>query len=151
MRISMLWLGIVAAAAVTACASSTGSGVDDGTTYQGYNDCIFTRAITDWRPLDNMNLVVFTGRRQAYHVQLTMRSTSLRFEDRLAFTDRDGRLCPYGGDSIVINGMMPDRIPIASIRRLTEAQLVDLYRSYGISVPEIIDTPVPAEQGDTAQ
>jgi hypothetical protein len=146
MRILTSWLGIAAALTTGACASTTGSGVDGRTTYQSYDDCIFARAITDWRPLDNMNLVVFTGRRQAYHVQLTMRSTSLRFEDRLAFTDRDGRICPYGGDSIVVNGMMPDRIPIASIRRLTETQLVDLYRSYGIGVPEIVDTP--ADGGD---
>ena len=150
MRTFIAWIGALAVVGASGCLSTAGTGVDGRTTYQGYNDCIFARAITDWRPLDNMNLVVFTGRRQAYHVQLTMRSTSLRFEDRLAFTDRDGRICPYGGDSIVINGMMPDRIPIASIRRLTEAQLVDLYRSHGISVPEVIDTPVPVDGGDAA-
>lgn len=135
-------LGLSAVLAAGGCAS-TGGG---GTAYQSYNDCIFARTITDWRPLDNMNLVVFSGIRQAYHVQLTMRSMSLRFEDMIAFTDRDGRICPYGGDSVVVNGALRERIPIASIRRLTEGQLEELYRSYGISEPEVIEAPAPTEE-----
>jgi len=114
--------------------------------YSSYDDCFFANAMTDWRPLDSMNLVVFTGVRRSYHIQLATRSPSLRFEDSIAFVDRDGRICPYGGDAIVINGSMPDRISIASIRRLSESQLEDLYRSYNIAVPGIIDAPELAQE-----
>lgn len=145
MRIFLTLLGIAATLSVGACASTaSGSGEN---TFLSYDDCFFTRSITDWRPLDNRNLVVFTGVRRPYHVQLSMPSIrSLRFEDAIAFTDRDGRICPFGGDSIVINGVMPDRISIASIRRLSESQLEDLYRSYNIIGPEIIETPESSDE-----
>ena len=131
-------LAIASAMALVSGCASTGSG---GAAFLSYDDCFFARSMTDWRPLDNRNLIVFTGARRAYHIQLATPSTSLRFEDTIAFTDRDGRICPYGGDSIVINGLMPDRIPIASIRRMDEGQLEDLYRSYNIAGPEIIEAP----------
>ena len=132
---------VTAAAAVIAsgCASNQpGSGTP---AFLTYDDCFFARAMTDWRPLDNRNLVVFTGARRAYHIQLATPSRGLRFDDTLAFTDRDGRICPFGGDAVVINGLMPDRIPIASIRRLDEGQLEDLYRTYNIAGPQIIEAP----------
>ena len=146
MRSLIALLGIAVALSVGACASTASSTSAGGTAFQNFNDCFFANTITDWRPLDNMNLVVFTGRRQPYHVQLAMRSMSLRFEDRIAFTDRDGRICPFGGDSIVVNGALRERIPIASIRRLTEGQLEDLYRSNGIVGPEVIETPEGSEE-----
>jgi len=139
MRKLLIFLGFSATLLAGGCAS-TGGG---GPAFLSYDDCFFANAMTDWRPLDSMNLVVFTGRRQPYHVQLSMRSMSLRYEDTIAFTDRDGRICAHGGDSIVINGDMPDRISIASVRRLNETQLEDLYRSYGIRGPAVIEAPAP--------
>lgn len=135
--------GLIAALALTGCASTGGSEAAMGrqATFGSDNDCFLARVVTDWRPLDNRNLLVFTGRRTAYHVQLSMPTTSLRARDTIAFTDRDGRICPYGGDAIVINGLMPDRITIASIRRLDEGALEDVYLQFGIRRPEIIETP----------
>ena len=138
---------VVGSLTIGACASTSGSG-RTGEAFESYNDCFFARSVTDWRPLDNRNLIVFAGARRAYHVQLSMLSMSLRYQDQIAFTDRDGRICPYGGDSIVVNGALRDRISIASIRRLTESQLTDLYRAYGISVPEIIESPEPVDSDE---
>lgn len=137
MRFLYVLVGLSAILTLGACASTGGGEA----TFASNDDCFFARAVTDWRPLDNRNLIVFTGRRSPYHVQLSMRSTSLRFRDQIAFTDRDGRICPYGGDSIVVNGAMPDRISIASIRRLTEGELEEVYLQFGVSRPEIIETP----------
>lgn len=137
MRFLHALLGLSGILALGACAS-TGGG--EGT-FASANDCFFTRSISDWRPLDNRNLIVFTGRRSPYHVQLSTPTPRLRFQDAIAFTDRDGRICPYGGDAIVINGMMPDRITIASIRRLSEGELEDVYLQFGVRRPEIIETP----------
>jgi hypothetical protein len=135
-----LFVAALAATLAGACAS-TQSSSGGSSAFLNYDDCFFARSMTDWRPLDNRNLVVFTGARRAYHVQLATPSMGLRFDDTIAFTDRDGRICPYGGDSIVINGLVPDRIPIASIRQLDEGQLEMLYRSYNIAGPEVIEAP----------
>jgi hypothetical protein len=148
MRQLITLLGLSAGLIVSGCASTATGSSSRAEAFLSYDDCFFARSISDWRPLDNRNLVVFTGARRSFHVQLAMRSMSLRFEDTIAFTDRDGRICPFGGDSIVVNGIMPDRIPIASIRRLTEAQLEELYRSYGIAGPEIIETPGPTDSDE---
>ena len=138
-RIRML---VTAAAAVIASGcGSMGSPSGGSPAFLTYDDCFFARAMSDWRPLDNRNLVVFTGARRAYHIQLATPSRGLRFDDTLAFTDRDGRICPFGGDAVVINGLMPDSIPIASIRRMDESQLEDLYRTYNIAGPQVIEAP----------
>lgn len=145
MQFSRMPLWAAAALALGACASTGGGAGGERTTYLTYNDCFYARSMTDWRPLDDMNLVVFTGVRRPYHVQLTMRSTSLRYQDAIAFTDRDGRICPFGGDALIVNGALQDRIPIASIRRLTESELEGLYRSFGIRTPEVVESPVTDE------
>lgn len=132
---------VALATALTCGCASMQSGSSGSTAFLSYDDCFVARTMTDWRPLDNRNLVVFTGARRAYHIQLSTPSMGLRFDDTIAFTDRDGRICPYGGDAIVINGLMPDRISIASIRRLDEGQLEDLYRSYNIAGPAIVEAP----------
>jgi len=132
---------------VLALGASTGNAATDSKSRTGFmtgNDCFFARSITDWRPLDNRNLVVFTGVRRPYHVQLSMPANGLRFQDTIAFTDRDGRICAYGGDSVVVNGAIPERISIAAIRRLTEGQLEELYLSFGIKRPTVIETPEAA-------
>ena len=138
MRILHALLGLSAVLTLSACATTETS---PGPAFGSDNDCIFARSVSDWRPLDNRNLIVFAGRRNPYHVQLSRASTRLRFSDQIAFTDRDGRVCPFGGDSIVINGAMPDQISISSIRRLTEGGLEEVYLQFGISRPEIIETP----------
>ncbi len=137
MRTLNLASGLLATLALTACATPG----ENQAAFGSDNDCFLARIVTDWRPLDSRNLIVFTGRRAPYHVELSRESTNLRFRDRIAFTDRDGRICPFGGDSIVINGAMPDRISISSIRRLSEGELEDVYLQFGIRRPEIIETP----------
>lgn len=138
MRILHALLSLPAILTLGACAS-TGTG--SGPAFASDNDCFFARSVSDWRPLDNRNLIVFTSRRNPYHVQLSAPTTRLRSQDTIGFMDRDGRICPYGGDAIVINGIMPDRITIASIRRLDEGTLEEVYLQFGIRRPEIIETP----------
>jgi hypothetical protein len=63
--------------------------------------------------------------------------------------DRDGRICPYGGDAIVIDEVVPERIAIRSMRRLTDEQLEEVYVEFGIHAPAVIDAEeVELEQAD---
>jgi hypothetical protein len=132
-------MGIPLALALGACASTNSSTSESSVVYQNFSDCFFSRTISDWRPLDSMNILVYAGGRQPYHVQLANPSQNLSFEDAIGFYDRDGRICPYGGDAVVVNGFVPDRIPIASIRRLSEGELEALFAEFGIRRPEIIE------------
>jgi hypothetical protein len=127
---------VVAAIALQGCvgpATLSGAGAT-------YNDCFFANTLRDWRPLDDRNLILFANGRRPYHVELVRPAMALSFNVMIGVYDRDGRVCPYGGDAIIVDGFMPERIAIRSMRRLTEAQLDEVYVEFGISAPPVIDT-----------
>lgn len=121
-------------AAVGACAQSA------ATTRSSADDCFFASTLRDWRPLDDENLVLFGSGRTPYHVELFRPAMGLSFNVMIGVFDRDGRICPYGGDAIIVDGAVPDRIPIRSIRRLTDDELDELYVQFGVRAPAIVAT-----------
>ncbi len=102
------------------------------------NDCFFARSLSDWRPLDDQNLILFARGRQAYHVQLVRPAFGIGYDVMIGVSDRDGSICPYGGDAIIVDGPMPDRISIRSIRKLSDVQLEQIYVEFGIKAPAIV-------------
>jgi hypothetical protein len=142
---------VAAVVGVAGCATSEPQS-GNTTSTQTYNDCIFGRMLTDWRPLDRQNLILFAGGHQAYHVVLFAPAPELDYSVMIGVYDRDGRICPYGGDAIIVDGPIPNRIPIRSIRRLTDAELDELYVQFGISPPKIIkETAIPPENSDSGE
>lgn len=136
-----------AALLVAACAAPSqqpGSGRAAG------SDCFFASTMRDWRPLDDRNLILFANGRRPYHVELVRPAMGLSFGIMLGVYDRDGRICPFGGDAIVVDGAIPDRIPIRSITRLSPEELEAVYIEYGISPPVVIDAEEvePEEEAD---
>ena len=84
--------------------------------------CIFSSNINDWTVLDDQRLIVYApSRKTPYVVELTRPAHGLGFEVQLGFEDhdRDGRLCSFGGDSVVVSGTLRDRISIRNIRRVS--------------------------------
>ncbi len=101
-----------------------------------YNDCFYANMVSDWKPLDNENLIIFAPGRRAHYVQLSRPSFNLRSTIGISFSDRDGRICPYGGDAIVIGGgVTRERINIRSIKRISDAELLYLYDQFDIKRP----------------
>ena len=100
----------------------------------GGNDCFWAASIHDWQALDDQSLIVWSPSRQcAYQVDLARRCSGLRFTDDISFEDRDGRICPFGGDALVIPGLAGDRCSIASITRLDEAALNRILPTGGVT------------------
>ena len=140
----------VGASAMMGCAA-TGL-TDEAPRSATSDDCLFARALRDWRPLDDRNLLLFGTGRQAYHVELFGPAPGLRFDVMIGVYDRDGMICPYGGDAIVIRGPMPERVPIRSIKRLSEDELDAVYVRFGIRAPAVIEaTEVEPEEADSSQ
>jgi len=131
---------------VSGCASKSA----DERTAARDNDCMFAVALRDWRPLDNENLILFESGRRAYHVELFRPAVGLRLDVMIGVYDRDGRICPYGGDAIIVDGFMPERIPIRSMRRVNEAELDALYVEFGINPPVVVDSET-VELGEAAE
>jgi hypothetical protein len=129
---------VALAGALCACAQTPAtSGAEGSSTY---DDCFFASALHDWRPLDDENLILFASGRRPYHVELVRPAMGLSFAVTIGVYDRDGRICSFGGDAIIVDGVIPDRITIRSIRRLTDAQLDELYVQFGIRAPVVIET-----------
>jgi hypothetical protein len=111
-----------------------------------HNDCMFARSLRDWRPLDDEHLLLFGPGHTAYLVQLVRPAMGLSFNISIGVYDRDGNICPYGGDSIVIDGPIPERISIQSMQRLDDAELDEVYVRFGIRPPVVVKSE-PVDQG----
>jgi hypothetical protein len=137
MNIRIPVAALAATAALTAgCATS---GTTPATARPTYNDCIFARTLSDWRPLDDQNLILFGNGRRPYLVELVRPIPGLDFNFMIGVYDRDGQICPFGGDAIIVRGVMPETVSIRSMRRLTDEQLDDIYVQFGVRPPEVVD------------
>lgn len=103
------------------------------------DDCFFASTLRDWRPLDEQNLILFATGRRPYHVELTTPAIGLDTDVVIGVYDRDGRICPYGGDSIIVNDVVANRIMIDSIRELSDEQLTEAYVAFGVEPPAVVD------------
>lgn len=125
-------LGLLSACAATGPAS-------ESTERTTYNDCFFASSLRDWRPLDDRNLILFANGRRPYHVELVRPAFGLSYDFMIGVYDRDGRICPFGGDAVIVDGPMPERITIRSIRELTDAELEAVLVEFGIEPPPVVD------------
>jgi hypothetical protein len=128
---------LVLAAVLAAAGIAIGSSANASTeSHASKNDCVFTRAIHDFRPLDRNKMVIYGPGRKAYLVELSMPVPELKFANRLAFVDRDhnGMLCGYGMDRIVVADSIAFRTPttILGMQRLDDAGLAQLEEQYDV-------------------
>lgn len=113
----------------SACAGSGGIARTGGALP---SDCIINRGVRDFETLDNRNLILHGPGSRAYHVVLTTPAIDLSREIRIGVLDNDGRICPYGGDAIIIDGVIREQIPIRSIEALDPADVEALKVEFGL-------------------
>ena len=95
-------------------------------------DCILVRMIRDYDALDADDLLIYVSGGTAYHVVLATPSRNIEGEFMIeVFDDGDGRLCPYGRDSVMIDGPIFERIRMRSIESIDEAELEALLVEFG--------------------
>ncbi len=91
--------------------------------------CIYSRMVDDFEVIDNRTLVVYAPTRKSpYIIELFAPEPGLKFEHSLGFEDRnaDGRICAYGGDSIIVQGPISNRITISSVNKVDPEQVKQL-------------------------
>lgn len=114
------------------------------------SDCISIRTIRDYTPLDRSTILIDGGGNRSYLVRLVHSSFELQSSHGIGFSSRDGFLCPYGGDEIVIESLSRERLRIRSISRLNEQQVEDVLIRYGKIETDSEQDPVPAKEVDGA-
>jgi len=140
----------VFAAALAVAGISIGASANASTaSHAGKNDCVFTSAINDFKPLDRNKMVIYGPGRKAYLVELSMPVPELKFANRLAFVDRnhDGMLCGYGMDRIVVaDSGIGFRTPstILGMQRLDAAGLAQLEQQYDVRLTRKKKDAAPA-------
>ncbi|MEM7431698.1 MAG: DUF6491 family protein [Pseudomonadota bacterium] len=127
---------------LSACATSEeGSLGDPEPISSSGSDCISAQAVRDFSVLDQSNLIVQERGTRQYHVTLQRRVPGLRSNWRLGFASTAGRICaPF--DEIIADsgGLGPERVRIASIRRINADQADELKVRFGLKEPEY-ETP----------
>ena len=138
---------VISLCSLWACASTEESSAGDPpAASSGRSDCISAQAVRDFSVLDNSNLIVQERGNREYHVTLQRRVPGLRSNWRIGFASSAGRICaPF--DEIVVNngGLGPERVRIASIRRLNEDQAEELKVRFGLKEP---DYETPREEAE---
>jgi hypothetical protein len=109
------------------------------------SDCILVSTIRDYTPLDDSNLLIYGPGKRAYFVTLVHSTFELRSSFRLQFSSRDGQLCPYGGDEIVVGSFGREAVGIRAISRVTEEQAEQLLIRYGRKEPAEQQAPAPED------
>ena len=125
--------GFLGSMVLAGCATGSGEGTraDAGQAGSAGSDCIINRGIRDFETLDNQNLILFGPGNRAYHVILTTPSINLEGEFAIGVFDRDGRICPFGGDAILVEGPLDERIPIRSIEAIDDLDVEALKVRFG--------------------
>ena len=78
-------------------------------------DCFFQRAIDHFEVLNDSNLLVFDGRRRAYHLELSPPSMDLRHAFSIGFESTSGRVCGNPGDRLKVGNGTMSRFPVSII------------------------------------
>lgn len=134
MKISGRRSAVAATVAAMVCTGWAAHGVagDKSAAARSENSCVFTSTLDDYQPLDNERLLLWApGRKQPYLVTLNFPSMDLKWGIQLGFEDHDrnGLICGFGSDAVVIRGAMPDRITIRSMERITPDEAKQLLAS----------------------
>lgn len=145
LRATLLKL-VVGAACAGLLGCVTGGSPDAPSTARNENspspsDCIVGGNVRDFTALDNRNLILYGTGNRPYHVVLTRRAIDLEREFSIGVYDADagfggiGRICPYGGDAIIIQGPITERIPIRSIEQIDDVGVQALMVRFGKAEP----------------
>ena len=109
------------------------------------SDCNLIRTIRDYTPLSRDSMLIHVSGKRSYFVRLFAPSLGLRSSFQLATKSRDDRLCPYGGDSIIVDRMPGGEARIQSISRVNPAQVEQILIHYGKKDPGDTEDPTPPE------
>ena len=122
---------------IVACASSESApeAVADEAPRSG-SDCISQGSIRDYTVLNDANLIVSASAKRNYHVALARRAYGLRTNWGIGFSSTTSRICAGFSEIIVDDGFGPEKIRIASIRRLTPEEHEDLLIRFGKIEPK---------------
>ena len=108
--------------------------------------CFYTREVSDWEALNNVNIIVYTGNKtRSYLLTINPPAVSLRGSSTIGFAGRD-RICGRPGDRLVV--ATRGEHSVMDVRRLDAETLDGLLLGKQASGKQPIE---PAEQSPGAE
>ena len=109
------------------------------------SDCISIRTIRDYTPLSRDSLLIHAMGKRSYYVRLFTPQFGMKSSFQLATRSRDDRLCPFGGDALIVGSFGGEEARIRAISRLTAEQVEQVLIRYGKKEPIDTQDPAPPE------
>lgn len=107
------------------------------------SDCISTGSIRDYTVLDDANLIVTERASRKFHVVLSRGAFGLRSSSRIGFQSDTSRICGNFDNLVIDDGFGPEKIRIASVKRLTPETEEQLLIRFGKKEPENVQPRAP--------
>jgi Family of unknown function (DUF6491) len=129
------WIGSLTVAStlvvlvLTSAGCATRSAAANKPAARSDDACVFSSTLDDYQPIDDERLILWApGHRQPYLLTLSFPSTDLKWGLRLGFEDRDrnGLICGFGPDAVIVPNGIPDRITIRSMEKITPEKAKEL-------------------------
>jgi hypothetical protein len=118
----------LAVIALAGCASTNPAAIPKEPVY---SDCLFTRTVDDWSPLDKQHLIIFGPlRRDAYLARLFFPTPDLMTDVGIVIFDDNGSgsICGGGTDALVFGprSAVPGKNSIVSMQKIDPARADEL-------------------------
>jgi hypothetical protein len=89
-------------------------------------DCFYTREVTNWDSLNQVNLLVYApNRNRAFLVEISPPAVSLRSSSNIAFMSGSDRICGRAGDKMRVGLDRGREFAVLDVRRVP-AETVDM-------------------------
>lgn len=113
-----------------------------------HSDCFFSSRIDNFEVLNESNLLVSSGRRRVYHVEVSPPSPDLRHAYSFGFQSGTGRICGNPGERLLTQDGTFGRFPLSiiGVYRLDATTEAAVRAHFG----QATVLPVPPEEEESA-
>lgn len=124
-------IAVALAAILSASCANLPEGEDSGRERLRGSDCFSADRVSDYKAISKDLLLVWSPNRHcAYAVGLGIGCSGVRSASGIAFRDRDGRICGFPDDKIILAGAFAEDCSITAVEKLTPERLLILAPKY---------------------
>lgn len=124
-------LAVAVATSLIASCANLPNDTDSGRERLRGSDCFSSDRVSDYKAISKDLLLVWSPNRHcAYAVGIGIGCSGIRSASGIAFSDRDGRICGFPDDKVILAGAFSEDCSITAVEKLTPERLLILAPKY---------------------